>query len=214
MKIYKTHSVTQILTLSALIAGCNVAACGGDVENPGEENENEVITTVTLIFTSLGDGSKIVASFSDPDGDGGTAPTTDDITLSANTTYATEVKFLNELESPAEDITLEVDEESDVHQVFFTGSAVQGPATGTNASAVVEHLYNDTDANGYPVGLDNTIETIATGSGDLVLTLRHMPPINDSPVKNGTLAADLANSGIGALPGDTDASVTFNLTVN
>ena len=213
MKIETTICQSIAIALS-FFAAFGLTACGDDVENPGEQNENELITTVTLTFTPSGGGSAITASFNDPDGDGGTPPTVDPISLSNSSTYTMTVRFLNELEDPAEDITEEVEEESDVHQVFYTGSAVQGPATGTNASAVVEHSYSDTDENGYPIGLDNTMETTTTGSGEFIVTLRHMPPVNDSPVKTGTLAADVASDGISALPGSTDASVTFNLTVN
>ena len=35
------------------------------------------------------------------------------------------MRFLNELEDPAEDITEEVEDESDQHQVFFTGTAAE-----------------------------------------------------------------------------------------
>jgi D-alanyl-D-alanine carboxypeptidase len=103
--------------------------------------------------------------------------------------------------------------EDDQHQVFVTGSAVQGPATGTNAAAVVSHAYADADANGFPVGLENTVASLMPGSGTLTITLRHLPPENDVAVKTGTLAEDAASSSLDALPGDTDVSVDFALTV-
>lgn len=192
----------------ALIA-IGVAACTPD--DPKETNENEVITTVTLSFAPTGGGAPLVFSFADPENDGN--PVIDPIVLVNGSDYNLSVAFLNELESPPEDITLEVDAESDVHQVFFTGTAVQGPATGTNPNADVTHAYADTDVNGFPVGLDNTITTLGLGSGSLIVTLRHLPPENGTAVKTGTLAATVAATGIDSLPGDTDASVTFNLTV-
>jgi hypothetical protein len=45
------------------------------------------------------------------------------------------------------------------------------------------------------------------------VTLRHLPPENDTPVKTGTLAEDLAAGGIESLPGETDVSVDFAVEV-
>lgn len=185
-----------------------LAACGDD--GGGGGNDNEVITTVTLTFTPTG-GAAVTASFKDLDGDGGNPPTIDPINLANGTTYATTVKFLNELETPAEDITVEVMDEGDVHQVFFTGTAVKGPAT-SNATAPLTHTYGDTDAKGFPIGLANSFAA-ATGTGMMTVTLRHVPPVNDNPVKTGTLADTVKTMGIAALPGESDASVTFNVTV-
>lgn len=188
-----------------------LAACGGDVENPAGTNEQEVITTVTLTFTPNGGGDAVTAAWDDPDGDGGAAPAIDAVTLTASTTYALTVTFTNKLASPAEDITEEVEAEGDEHQLFFTGTAVNGPAA-VNAGAVLEHAYDDVDAEGLPVGLANTVTT-RSGSGKLTVTLRHLPPVSESPVKTAQLAANAAQDGLGALPGDSDASVTFDVTV-
>ncbi|MEZ4237059.1 MAG: hypothetical protein R3F59_13080 [Myxococcota bacterium] len=123
------------------------------------------------------------------------------------------MSFLNELEDPAEDITLEVDAESDQHQVLFLGSGVQSPATGDNAAAVVAIDYADTDANGLPVGLDDDVTTLGAGAGELRVVLRHMPPQDGEPVKVAGVAEDVASGGIGAAPGDSDVDVTFPVTV-
>jgi hypothetical protein len=196
--------VKKLALIPLLLAAC------ADTEKPLENNEEELITTVVLDFIPAS-GSATSFTWADPEADG--SPVVDDITLADGETYAVSVSFLNELEDPAEDITEEVDAESDQHQVFFTGSAVNGPATGDNPAAVVSHAYTDTDANGFPVGLTNTVTTFMPGSGTLTLTLRHLPPENDVAVKTGTLAEDAAAGGIAALPGDTDVSVDFALTV-
>ena len=39
--------------------------------------------------------------------------------LAANTVYNGTMEILNELESPAEDVTEEIEEEADEHQFFF-----------------------------------------------------------------------------------------------
>lgn len=185
------------------IAPFLAAACGSDVDNPDPDNENEVITTVTLRFAPQGGGAAVEATFKDPDGDGGAAPTVDDISLTAGSTYALTLTFLNELETPAEDITGEISEEDDEHQIFFTGSAV-----GT----ALAHSYDDMDANGNPVGLTNTVVASA-GMGQLTVTLRHLPPVGDAATKVAGLAEQAATGGVSGLPGDSDASVTFEVTV-
>ena len=187
-----------------------LAACA-DVANPDEVNAEEVITTVALTFTPSSGGAAIEAAWADPENDG--SPVIDAIVLSDADEYTLAVAFLNELEDPAEDITQEVGAESDEHQVFFTGTAVESPATGENANAVISQAYDDTDANGFPVGLASSVATLGVGSGTLTVTLRHLPPENDTPVKTGTLADDVAAGGIESLPGETDASVDFALEV-
>lgn len=183
--------------LSLLLAAC------ADVTNPDTTaGDNEVITTVVLAFTPAGGGSPTEFRWADPENDG--SPVIDPITLSDAEDYTVAVSFLNELEDPPEDITIEVEAESDQHQVFFLGSAL---------GDVVTYTYDDADVNGYPVGLAGTLATVAPGAGTLQVVLRHLPPENDVAVKTGTLADDAAANGIASLPGDSDADVTFDLTV-
>jgi hypothetical protein len=159
-------------------------------------NSGELITSVVLTF----DGTSFTAD--DPDGDGGQAPAIDPITIAAGTTTLA-LRFENRLEDPPEDITEEVMDEGEAHQVFFTGSATTGPLAIT---------YADTDRNGLPIGLATTV--VATpGTGMLTITLRHMPPLNDTPVKTADLAAQVKTTGTAALPGGSDAVVTFPVTV-
>lgn len=189
-----------------VILGLVLAACSDD--GGGSTNPEELITSVELAFAPMGGGTTINAAFRDVDGDGGNPPVIDPVNLTAGT-YTLTVKFKNELETPAEDITVEVMDESDVHQIFLFGTAVNGPAAN-NPSAPLTHTYGDADANGFPIGLTNTI--VATpGSGTLGVMLRHMPPVNDTAVKTGTVA-DLLKAG-GTLPGEADANVNFTATV-
>lgn len=188
-----------------------LAACGGDDDDAGDGgNQEEVITTVTLTFAPEGGGEDVVAVWDDPDGDGGSGPTIDPVALAAGT-YDLTLTFENGLEDPPEDITVEIEDESDQHQIFLTGTAVDGPASD-QADAPLAHTYNDEDANGLPIGLDNTI-VAEPGEGTLTVTLRHLPPVNDSAVKTAELAQQVIDDGIGALPGATDASVNFEVTV-
>lgn len=193
------------------VMSISLVACGGDDDDTGEGNENEVITTVTLEFAPQGGGAVVTAEWNDPDGDGGSAPTIDPIVLAAGTTYALAVGFENRLENPPEVITEEVADESDEHQIFFTGSAVDGPASD-EPGAPLTQSYSDEDGNGLPIGLENTV-VAAAGTGELTVTLRHLPPVNGTAVKTAELAAEVEESGFGDLGGSTDAQVAFMVTV-
>lgn len=197
----------RTIALSTLLL--SFAACGG--HDGGSDNAEELITTVRLHFAPQGGGTAVDAAFTDLDGDGGDPPTIDSIGLVAGTTYDVTVRFLNELEAPPEEITDEVRDEGDQHQVFFTGTAVDGPAS-EHAGAPLTQAYADMDVNGLPIGLTNTF-VAAAGAGQLTLTLRHMPPINDNPVKVAGLADQVRAGGFAAIGGENDANVTFEVAI-
>ncbi|MBL0213871.1 MAG: hypothetical protein IPQ07_08310 [Myxococcales bacterium] len=196
---------TNLLTMLALSSAA-LTACGDD---GGAANENEVITSVMLSF-SPPTGTPVLAEFNDPDGDGGQAPTVQPVNLVANTSYAMTVRFQNRLATPAEEITEEVTQESDIHLLIFTGSAVVGPAT-SNATGPLTQAYADTDINGLPIGLSDTIMAKA-GSGQLIVTLRHMPP-EEPPQKAADTLSKVKAGGVDSIGGSTDAQVTFTVTV-
>lgn len=200
--------MTRLVPLLLLFTG----GCS-DVEDDHDhdhDHENEVITTVVLTFTPDAGGADLTFTWADPEDDGN--PVIDGIVL-PNADYGLTVDFLNELEEPAEEITEEIADESDIHQVFFTGSGVDGPGTAVNSAAVVSHAYADTDVNGMPIGLSNTITGLQAGTGELTVTLRHMPLEDGNAVKTGTTAEDVASSGFGAIGGDNDAQLTFPIEV-
>jgi len=192
------------MTKLALLALCLAACAKDDAANP-----EEVITTVILNFAPAGGGTTLSFEADDPDGNGGNPPVIDDIALTAGN-YALTLQFQNRLEDPAEEITEEIQDESDQHLLIFTGTAVIGPAT-SNATGPLEQSYADTDANGLPIGLDNDI--IATpGTGMMTVTLRHMPPEEPPQKADDSLAIVKAN-GVDALGGSTDASISFGVSV-
>jgi hypothetical protein len=124
------------------------------------------------------------------DGDGPNEPVIEvSGNLIANTSYSGSIEVLNETETPAEDITEEIEEEDEEHQFFFSTS---GAITGVD--------YEDLDSNGNPVGLNFTLNTGDAGSGTLQITLRHEP----KKPNDGTLA----DAG-----GETDIAQTFPITV-
>lgn len=180
--------LTKIAFAAFLTTGL-LTACSKD-DDVAEENEEEVITTMKLTFTPASGGSALTYAYRDADGPGGTAPTIDDIVLAPSTSYAVSVQILNETATPVEDVTTEIEEESDAHRFYFA------PSAGSNIT--VSNL--DNDANGVPVGLSSTWTTGAAATGTIKVTLRHYP--GNPP---GKAAADLVDSG----KSGTDAEATF-----
>lgn len=189
----KTIKKISILCLSIII----LASCSNDDDNPTPVNEEEVITTVNLTFVPQGGGTNVTLSYQDLDGDGPNAPT---ITVSGpfanNTTYTGTIQLLNETETPADNITEEVQAEDEDHQLFYSFA---NTSFGTIS-------YNDQDSNGNPVGLSFTLATDttpATLDSGLTVTLRHEPNKDGANVSNG----DITNAG-----GETDVQVTFQVS--
>jgi hypothetical protein len=188
---FKTYALIMatVVTLSS---------CSNDDNNDAPVNEEELITTVTAIYTPVGGGTAITLQYKDLDGEGANAPV---ITVSGNfeksKTYNGVLTFKNELTNPAEDITLEIIEEGVDHQVFYqTTGTVNAFSYGTATSNI--------DANGLPVGLQSVFTTTDAASGTLTITLRHQPVKNASNVASG----DITNAS-----GSTDAEVSFPISV-
>ncbi|WP_238474574.1 type 1 periplasmic binding fold superfamily protein [Maribacter algarum] len=189
MKNYKNTMQKSILVLFVLISSSLFVGCSDDDDPPAPVNEEEVITTMNVTLTAAG-ATAITLQSQDLDGDGPNAPTISvSGDLTASTTYAGTIELLNETESPAEDITEEVEAEADEHQFIF------GPS-----GSIASIAYTDEDGNGNPVGINFTLTTGDAGTGSLQITLRHEP----TKPNDGTLA------GAG---GETDIAQTFNLTV-
>ena len=187
MKTLNNLNKTKIFFLA--IAAVSITSCNND-DDP--VNEEEVITTVTTTLTN--GATTITLTSRDLDGDGPNDPlVTVSGNLTANTVYNGETTFLNELDTPAEDITVEVEEEGEEHQVFY-----QIP------SALGTIGYTDFDLNAKPVGLTFTYTTGNAGTGNLTVTLRHLP--NKSAA--GVAAGDITNAG-----GATDAQVTYPIVI-
>lgn len=209
--------ISSLIPLALLFAsGCDDVE---DHDHHHHDHNHGLTTSLILNFTPDNGGETLSFAWSDPEGDGN--PVVDDILLSDASdhdhhdamSYTLDVEIWNELEDPAEDVTVEIAELADEHQLFFTGSAVDGPATGANDSAIIEHAYEDSDSQGLPLGLSNSVSTLDWGSGELTVTLRHLPSENGEPVKVDGLADDVASGGFSAIGGDNDIQVTFNIVV-
>ncbi|MES2554875.1 MAG: type 1 periplasmic binding fold superfamily protein [Bacteroidota bacterium] len=184
MKIFSILSIVLALTF---IGACKKKK-KEEVTNPPVVNEEELITTFRITFTDAGGVQPtVIAQFVDLDGAGGNAPTIfDTIRLQANTTYNASITLLNESVNPAEDLTVEVQEEDQDHLFCFspTGSLNLG--------------ITRTDSDGtYEVGLLSSWAAQAISTGETTITLKHQPG-----VKNGQCD-----------PGETDIELTFHTII-
>ena len=161
---------------------------------PGEE---ELITTLKLTITPSGGGSALTVQFQDLDGEGGNAPVVDRIVVDAGTDYDGAVQVLNELETPPENITEEVEEEAEAHQFFF--ETLGGFSPATVAYADKESDYGTNSGADHPVGLAFTLSVPENAqSGQFRVILSHF---DDAP-KDGVNQSD-----------ETDIDVTFQVEV-
>lgn len=178
----------------AVLTALTFASCSDDDNTATIVNEEEVITTVTATFTPQAGGTPVILKSQDLDGDGPNAPAvTVSGSFAAGAVYTGAVTFLNELANPAGNITVEIMEEGDEHQLFFSQVGL-GTIT-----------YTDVDVNGKPIGLNfSYTATAVPANGNLTITLRHEPNKDAQGVAGG----NIANAG-----GSTDAEVTFAVSV-
>ena len=161
-------------------------SCDDDNDTPEPINEEEVITTMIVTLVNHQNGSDVVTmQTQDLDGDGPNEPViTVSGPLTAGTSYAGSIVWLNEMEDPAEDITLEIVEEQDEHQVFFSAMDL-----------AVDFAYVDFDSNGFPVGTQFTLTTTNAGTGTVTITLIHEPvKPNDGTVDTAGGSIDIQTS--------------------
>jgi len=200
---FKNLQLLAILFSVIIIIGCS----NDDDVAPEEENEVEVFTDVTLVFTNTADVNDVVtASAQDPDGTGiQELQILDAITLAADTEYTLTYEILNALDpADIEDIGSEILEEDNEHQFFFsfTENVFANPTGNGNIDAAADPInYNDADENGNPVGLSSTWTTSSTASSGASFTVRlqHQP--------------DVKTATSGSNDGDTDFALTFALNI-
>ena len=204
-KLFKNYQLMTLLLAVLFIASCSD---DDDASLPPIEDELEVITDVTLIFTNTQDPNDVVmASAQDPDGEGvQELMIDDDINLTEGVTYTMTYEILNALDpDDVEDIGEEILEEDDEHQFYFefTDGAFASPTGDGNigaGNAADPINYMDQDDNGYPVGL--VTEWTAGGAstdGTFRVRLQHQPDL-----KSATTTSE---------DGDTDIDLTFVLNI-
>jgi hypothetical protein len=199
------YTLKRIPFYAFMILAFAFSSCNS--EDPEEENEEEVITDVTLSFTELNAsgatvGSKISFKASDPQGiELGSAPTIETVSLTRGKTYRLEITVYNAIEK--EDITAEILEEADEHQFYFLGTAFVG------SPAPASIVYDD--PSGELIGL----RTKVTLSGS---------PASNNAVMRVILRHDLNKAFAGATSpifqnfaqagGETDLDINFPLVIN
>jgi hypothetical protein len=202
------HPFKNLQLLAILFSVITVIGCSTEDDiAPEEENEVEVFTDVTLIFTNTADNSDVVrASAQDPDGTGiQELQILDAITLAADTEYTLTYEILNALDpTDIENIGNEILEEDNEHQFFFsfTENVFANPTGNGNIDAAADPInYNDADENGNPVGLSSAWTTSSTASSGASFTVRlqHQP--------------DVKTATSGSNDGDTDFALTFALNI-
>lgn len=186
----KKYIIYALLALPLIIVSCSK----DDNDTPEPVNEEEVITTMTVTLTPKEgfEADTLTLQTKDLDGDGPNAPV---ISVSGDLKngvfYTGIVVFLNETETPAENITEEIEEEADEHQFFIT------PGGGIAQNIGIEYL--NTDSNGNILGTQFELNTLEPGNGTLTFTLRHEPK--------------KPNTGLNDAGGETDFEASFSVTV-
>jgi hypothetical protein len=186
MKKYFRYSL-MLFAIAVIVSSCKKFGAG-------ENNEEEVITTMNLYFSPVGGGPGILYSFDDADGPGGTLPSQSEIVLSANTSYNVRLELLNKTTAPPDTVTTDVLEEAAAHRFYYTVS-------GGNSISVTNL---DVDANAAPLGINSTWTTGTPSTGSVTVTLRHYP---GTPPDKQT--ADMVNSP----KSSTDISVIFSTRI-
>jgi pyruvate/2-oxoglutarate/acetoin dehydrogenase E1 component len=177
------------LNIYALVMTFLFVSCSKD-DDPVAVNEEEVITTLTVTLIPSDASANIILKTQDLDGDGPNAPVvTVSGDLKASLTYAGSMKFENETETPPDNITLEIIEEADEHQVFYT--------VASGLSMIVTSTKDDSAGN--PLGTEFNLSTNVASTGKLTFTLRHEPK--------------KPNTGLADAGGSTDIEATFDLVI-
>ena len=186
------NTIACVISFATLFISCS------NENDATPVNEEELITTITAVFTPEGGGSAVTLNSRDLDGDGPNAPV---ITISGpfaqNTTYNGIVTFTNESVSPAEDITAEIVAEAEDHQIFYQ-------TTGSLPDFIYSTTAENVDANGKPIGLQTVFTTTTAATGVLKISLIHLP----NKTAAGVAAGDPTNAG-----GNTDATEEFTVRV-
>jgi hypothetical protein len=172
-----------LICLSLLLSSCQK----DDTDNPAPVNPGELITTVHLVLTDTVSGAIDTVSFNDPDGPGGSPPVVDSMIVDAGTVYQLKLVLFDESKNPPFNVSEEIEEEGDRHLFVFTS----GPAQVTTL---------DSDVNGNPIGLINSLVANSAGRGSFRVELRHY---DSAALKN-------ANS----QSYETDIEIDFGLRVN
>jgi hypothetical protein len=169
-----------------------VSCIHGDNIEPSDDNE--LITTVKLVFTPQDDDDTTIPLafyWKDTEGDG-VVDRLDPIVLNDNTQYDLQVQLFDETKAPRVDITKSIVEEADVHLFVYK----------ILPASLLKLSIKDRDSKGLALGLRGDVKTGSKGNGKMRVLLKHQPPVNGQLVKNGQEE-----------PGSTDVDIEFNISI-
>lgn len=198
------NSFVKILNILFFISSL-IFFCGCDNDDPKKEDTPELITRMTLTFTSSTDAPVIVTA-TDPDGEGLQNMTIDGpINLSPSKSYALSIQLINQLvpsSDPSYNMTDEVQAEADEHMIFFswTNNVFNDPTGNGNIDSRADDVnYEDTDVNSLPLGLETFWTTSGVSAGRFRVLLKHQPGLKTSTSSSTT--------------GETDLDIEFTINV-
>ena len=194
--------------LLAVLAVLAIASCSKKDEPiapPAPVNEEEVITTATLVLTPVGGGTTatpiITLKSYDANVNDSTPPiVTGVVPFVINTTYNGVISVLNESVSPAKNISAEILAEAADHQFFY--QTLSGlPMFMYTPVAVAPYNY---DTNGKPLGFKTVFTTTTavpqSANASMKITLKHQ----GNKCAAGVAAGDITNA-----TGESDFEVVF-----
>lgn len=143
-------------------------------DDPILEDENEFIHQVNIEFTDSENQNIYTWEVG----------SSDTILLKADQEYTVQVSFYSLDKAQNEiNITEEILEESDAHQLFYTSTP----------SNLISVTYEDKDINGQPLGLQTSMKTSdISQEGKLRIQLKHYAAGKDGNVTSGSTDADVS----------------------
>lgn len=198
----------NIYTNSLLIISAFLLVISCDKGEPVVVHEHEVFTRVVLEVKKDGETNFKKYTFEveghddhghddhgdDDHGDDDHGDEHTEVELDTNSTYHVGIFFYNDSDPDnIEDVTLEVIEEADAHQVFYEMTEISGFS--------IAAASDDTkDSNGNPLFLKTSWTTASETSGDVMAYLIHEPSS-----KTGSARADFG--------GATDVEIEFEVHI-
>lgn len=196
--VFANRSRFFVSAMFVLLFGAGFSACNllNDPHDDDHHDDHDLITTVRVQMAAQASSFMAEYVWEDLDGIGGDNPSRiDTIVVETGKTYTGMLTLANKAKTPSVDMTAEIREDADEHQVFYTLSAGVGSAPGTIT-------VTDRDGRNLPLGLNFSWSVAQGGAGlpaTLKITLYHYDEKSD---KNGT---DPGN--------ETDLEVVFPVVV-
>jgi hypothetical protein len=170
-------------------------SCKKDDLHPHDHDDNELITSVQLKFDAV-QGNDVTVKAQDKNGDG-VFELIEPINLERDVVYDVEVGVYDDSKPVRVDVTESIREESNFHLFVYKILPV-------NLATVIT---TDKDKNGMAFGskaklTTNNIVADKSLGGKFRIILKHQPPVNGKPVKNGDENL-----------GSTDIDLSFDLLI-